>query len=124
MNEFESIVPSGDTARAGRGQPDSLSMFDRSRERRAGVRHASALADLRREVEKAQAGVAARCAIECAQIEATSRRISEVKYAIHRAHTESKLLAGDDPELLMKLNLIDDTVLQVYRMREIRGLGR
>lgn len=48
---------------------------------------------------------------------ADARRLSEAKYQLHRAHLESRVLAGDDPELAAKYALVDDDAFQALRMR-------
>lgn len=86
-------------------------------DRRNEANHLVRMQETRREAERLAAIEAKRLVHELAHQQAMSRAVSEAKFTLHRAHTESRLLAGDDPVLQAHFAILDDTMAVGFRLR-------
>lgn len=89
-------------------------------DRRNGGQHAVAMRQIRRDTELAQADAARRLIEDVAEMQADARYVTEAKFVLDRADKETKILAGDNPELQAKFRLLDDELYQRTRIRRVR----
>jgi hypothetical protein len=85
-------------------------------DRRNESRHILAIRELQREAIEGAAVEARNAFIKAAAIEAGRRGLTEAKFQLHRARTESKILAGDDLELASKFAQLDDDYYGYVRL--------
>lgn len=90
------------------------------RDRRAEEAQTLAIRQMQRDVELARLEIAAEHAIELAEIEAASMRLTERKLRIDQQHRLSRAIAGDDPVLQAKFAVLDDDFFHAQRMGELR----
>jgi hypothetical protein len=86
-------------------------------DRRNEADHVVRMQQIRREAEQLAAEQAKHLVHELAHQQASAQALSEAKYTLHRAHTESRLLAGEDPVLQAHFGIMDDTLAVGMRTR-------
>jgi hypothetical protein len=86
--------------------------FDKDRE----SRHILTLREIHRQAVQGAALKDRDAYIDGATIEADRRKLTEAKFQLQRAHMESQILAGEDPELKAKFALLDDDYFQSVRL--------
>lgn len=93
-------------------------------DRKAERTHVLAVRQTARDVELARLQVAAHHAIDVAEMDAASMRLTERKLRIDQQIRLSRALGGEDPELQAKCALLDDDFFQAHRADEVRRQGR
>lgn len=94
------------------------------RDRRAEESHTLAVRQMVRGVELARVQIAGRHAVDVAELEAASMRLTERKLQIDQQHRLSLALAGEDPVLQAKFAVLDDDFMHAQRVAELRREGR
>lgn len=84
-------------------------------DRRHEAEHVLAIRDHERQAREQVTAAAVEAVADIAWLEARARVNTEAKYALERAHRESQVVAGDDPELRAKFGLLDDDNFQEVR---------
>ena len=85
-------------------------------DRKAEVDHVLRVRVIGRQASETAALEARAAFEELAHQEAMGRVVTEAKYKLHRAKTESQVLGGEDPELEAKFAILDDTLFQGVRL--------
>lgn len=87
---------------------------------RAEQQHALAVRSTVRAVELARVRIAGQHAVDLAEMQAASARLTERKLLLDQQHRMSKALGGDDPELRAKFAVMDDDNFHAQRAEEMR----
>jgi hypothetical protein len=88
------------------------SVADRRRE----LRHVLQVRTIERRTQEGIATEASQTLIDLAHQERLSRELDEAKFKIERAHRLSVAVAGDDPELRAKFDILDGEFFQHLRV--------
>ena len=88
--------------------PPALLTSAGQRDRRHEADHVVAVRDEERKARERVVLAASEAVGDIAWLEARAKVNTEAKYALHRAHRESMVIADGDPELQAKFGMLDD----------------